>query len=160
MGIEIERKYLVDAAQWQQMHKPQGVPFEQGYMVNDSERAVRIRVTDQHGYITIKGQAQGFSRKEYEYTIPADEARELIGYFTQSTVKKTRYCIEYAGHTWEVDVFEADNAGLIMAEIELDSEDEKFDTPPWVTQDVTDDERYYNTYLSQHPFREWSNSQG
>ncbi len=160
MGVEIERKFLVDAAQWEQLEKPNGTPFKQGYLLNDKDRTIRIRATDQHGYITLKGATQGYSRKEYEYTIPVDEAWELINHFAQSTVTKTRYCIEFANKTWEVDVFEEENAGLLMAELELDDESETFDLPPWVTQEVTSDKRYYNGYLSRHPFKEWKNEQG
>ncbi|GAB2690257.1 CYTH domain-containing protein [Mucilaginibacter koreensis] len=155
MGVEIERKFLVNAGQWQQLDKPVGTPFEQGYLVSDAQRTVRVRATDKHGYITIKGATQGFSRSEYEYEIPVTEARELIERLTQNSVKKVRYCIEYAGKTWEVDDFKDQNAGLLMAELELDSEDEKFELPPWVDAEVTGDKRYYNSYLSEHPFQQW-----
>jgi len=155
MGVEIERKYLVDHEQWQQLEKPRGTPFKQGYLLNEENRTIRVRMTDEHGYITLKGPTQGFSRKEYEYTIPVSEAQELIANFALTTVQKTRYCIDYAGKTWEVDVFEGDNAGLIMAELELDDESETFDLPPWTTKEVTSDKRYYNGFLSRHPFKEW-----
>lgn len=156
MGVEIERKFLVDAGLWEKLNKPAGVPFKQGYITKDATCTLRVRATDRHGYITIKGKSEGFSRKEYEYTIPVSEARELIAHFAKSSVEKTRYCIDFAGKTWEVDVFEGDNAGLLMAEIELDDEQETFDLPPWVTAEVTDDKRYYNSYLSEHPFTAWA----
>jgi adenylate cyclase len=155
MGIEIERKFLVDAEQWHQLEKPEGTPFEQGYLVSDGKRTVRIRATDLQGYITIKGTTTRFSRSEYEYPIPVSEARELIANLAEFSLQKTRYCIDYAGKTWEVDAFKGSNEGLLLAEIELDSEDETFDLPPWVITEVTVDKRYYNSYLSEHPYQEW-----
>ncbi|WP_462265599.1 CYTH domain-containing protein [Mucilaginibacter sp.] len=156
MGVEIERKFLVNAELWQNVDKPKGTPFVQGYILSEDSRTVRVRATDQKGYITLKGKSTGFSRSEYEYEIPAGEAHELISNFAQSSIKKTRYCIEFAGKTWEVDEFEASNEGLLVAEIELEAEDEQFDLPPWLGKEVTDDERYYNAYLSVHPFKQWA----
>ena len=155
MGIEIERKFLVDHSKWAAVVKPKGNHFRQGYLLNEENRTIRVRVTDEHGFITLKGAASGISRKEFEYTIPTAEGTELLNIFAKSELAKVRYCIDFAGKTWEVDEFSGDNAGLIMAEIELDSEDEAFEKPDWITIEVSDDERYYNSYLSTHPFKDW-----
>ena len=155
MGVEIERKFLVDHEKWQQVIKPAGTHYRQGYLLNDAHRTIRVRVTDKQGYITLKGATTGITRKEYEYKIPVEDGIELLNGFSVSEVEKIRYRIEFAGKLWEVDEFSGDNEGLIMAEIELHNESEKFDRPAWVTHEVSDDERYYNSYLSVHPFKGW-----
>jgi adenylate cyclase len=155
MGVEIERKFLVDMEQWQQMPKPIGTYFRQGYILSDDTKTIRIRVTPDQGFITIKGSTKGISRLEYEYTIPAVEGEELLDNFAVSELRKRRYCIEVAGKVWEVDEFLGENKGLLLAEIELDSEDEKFILPPWVTKEVTGDDRYYNSNLAVKPFSKW-----
>ena len=155
MGIEIERKFLVDHKQWQQVPKPAGIKMQQGYMVNEEDRTVRLRIADKHAYLTFKSGTAGISRNEYEYEIPVAEAAELFDQFVKTGLEKTRYCITYADKLWEVDVFEGDNQGLVVAEIELHSEDEKFEHPSWVTIEVSGDDRYYNSSLSVHPFKNW-----
>jgi adenylate cyclase len=155
MGIEIERKFLVDHDKWKQLAKPKGTHFRQGYVLSDDNRTIRIRVTDKHGYITFKGASSGISRPEFEYEIPIEEGLELLKGFALSEIEKVRYCIEYDGKVWEVDEFAGDNSGLIMAEIELTHEEEIFKKPYWATAEVSDDERYYNAYLSTHPFKNW-----
>jgi CYTH domain-containing protein len=156
MGLEIERKFLVDHEKWRQLTKPAGIHYRQGYLLNEDHRTIRVRVTDEQGYITLKGATSGITRKEFEYKIPVDDGNELLDGFALSEVKKVRYRIEFAGNLWEVDEFGGDNAGLIMAEIELDDENEKFDLPDWVTTEVSDDERYYNSNLSVNPFKSWA----
>ncbi len=155
MGVEIERKFLVDHSKWNEIKKPQGTHFRQGYLVDDSKRTIRVRTTDTKGFITIKGTTSGITRKEFEYNIPVAEGNELLNAFAESEVDKIRYCITVEGKLWEVDVFAGDNEGLIMAEIELESEDETFTKPNWVTIEVSDDERYYNSNLSKNPFKNW-----
>ena len=155
MGVEIERKFLVDNEQWDKAAKSEGVRYQQGYMVNDERRTIRVRLSDKTGYINLKGPAQGISRPEFEYEIPLQDGMELMRDFTVSQVEKTRFCVDYAGKTWEVDVFHGDNTGLITAEIELDAENEQFDLPPWIVKEVSDDNRYSNASLSKHPFRTW-----
>jgi adenylate cyclase len=155
MGVEIERKFLVDHEKWNRVKKPKGTPYRQGYLLNDDLCTIRVRVTDKKGYITLKGAASGISRKEFEYDIPLADGIELLNGFAKSQVEKTRYRITFKGKLWEVDEFTGDNAGLIMAEIELKDEKEKFDKPAWVTRDVSDDERYYNSNLSVKPFSKW-----
>lgn len=155
MGVEIERKFLVDHEKWKKVSKPKGTHYRQGYLLNDDHRTIRVRVTDKQGYITLKGASSGISRKEYEYKIPVEDGIELLDGFAQSEVEKIRYRIDFAGKLWEVDEFLGDNDGLIMAEIELKHEDEEFDRPGWVTDEVSDDERYYNSYLSTRPYNKW-----
>jgi adenylate cyclase len=153
MGIEVERKYLVKSEEW----RKQGTPTRiiQGYLLADIEKTVRIRMAGALGFLTIKGISQGFSRKEYEYTIPADEAIEILKLCSFPLIEKFRTKILYEGKTWEVDEFEGENKGLIIAEIELISEDETYLFPPWIGPEVTGDIRYYNFHLAINPFRNW-----
>jgi adenylate cyclase len=155
MGVEIERKFLIDHNKWKKVIKPEGTHFRQGYVLNDNHRTIRIRVTDKQAYITFKGASSGISRKEYEYKIAVEEGKELLDGFAVSQIEKVRYCIENEGKIWEIDEFLGDNSGLIMAEIELEHEEEEFLKPDWITIEVSDDERYYNSYLSTHPFKDW-----
>jgi adenylate cyclase len=155
MGVEIERKFLVDHDRWKQLQKPQGLIIRQGYMLKDAAKTIRIRVKDDLSYITIKGKTEGISRSEYEYAIPLKDGNELLAAFCDAVVDKVRYCINFAGKLWEVDVFNGDNEGLIVAEIELDHDQEAFELPDWVATEVTDDSRYYNSNLSVNPYKNW-----
>lgn len=154
MGIEIERKFLVEHNQWEAIDKPDGQKLQQGYIVDEADRTVRLRVAGHIAYLTFKS-GIGISRYEFEYEIPTNEAVELFKQFVKNRLEKTRYRITHAGKLWEVDVFEGDNEGLIIAEIELNSEDEQFELPPWVGKEVSDDGRYYNSSLSAKPFKNW-----
>jgi adenylate cyclase len=160
MGVEIERKFLVDHNKWLQLSKPDAMHYRQGYILSDDTKTIRVRITPHNGYITIKGVTKGFSRSEYEYIIPITEAAELLDNFAISQLEKYRYNIDFAGKLWEVDEFLGDNTGLLVAEIELDSEDEQFELPPWVTEEVTGDNRYYNSSLSVKPFSKWLDMNG
>jgi CYTH domain-containing protein len=155
MGIEIERKFLIDHKKWQLLSKPDGTHYRQGYLASDDKTTIRVRIAGEHGYITIKGITTGFSRREYEYEIPVDEAAELLDNFALSEIEKIRYRIIFEDKLWEVDEFLGDNSGLIIAEIELESEDEVFQNPDWITGEVTYDDRYYNSNLSRYPFKSW-----
>lgn len=155
MGVEIERKYLVDHTKWAGYPKGTGKLHRQGYMLTDPAKTIRIRVNEQEGFITIKGLSVGASRPEYEYPIPVHDAEELLAKFCPAVVSKVRYEVEVAGKLWEVDEFLDDNKGLLIAEIELGNEAESFELPEWVTTEVTDDSRYYNSNLSLHPFKSW-----
>ena len=155
MPTEIERKFLVDHQKWEALIKPTGKLYKQGYILSDEKRTVRIRVANDAAYITLKGASTGISRSEYEYTIPVNEGNEILNNFATSSIQKTRYNIEYAVHTWEVDVFTGDNTGLIIAEIELQNEDEQFEKPEWVGQEVSHDNRYTNASLSVYPYKDW-----
>lgn len=155
MPHEIERKFLVNHERWNQLSKSEGKKYRQGYLVVEDEKVIRVRRTPEKGFITIKGKSVGITRAEYEYEIPAEEAEELISKFANSIISKTRYNIEVSGKVWEVDVFEGDNEGLIVAEIELKYEDEAFVRPDWIGEEVTDQERYYNSRLAVEPFTQW-----
>ena len=155
MGIEIERKFLVNRERWNNVDKPQGNHYRQGYLVAEADKTIRVRVTDSCGYITIKGASAGASRSEFEYEIPKEEAQELLDRFAFSELSKIRYKIEFAGKLWEVDEFLGENSGLLMAEIELETEAESFQFPCWIDKEVTGDRRYYNSYLSKNPFSKW-----
>ncbi len=155
MAIEIERKFLVRNDSWKQAADA-GTPMIQGYMLGDGLASVRVRLEGEEARLNIKSRTLGVRRQEYEYPIPVDDAREMLDTLCSNTVSKVRYRVVHAGMTWEVDVFEGDNAGLIVAEIELASEDQEFAHPDWLGKEVSDDERYYNTCLASHPYREWA----
>lgn len=157
MGIEIERKFLVDRAAWEKADKPAGKIFKQGYILGEDNRTVRIRVTDEAAYLTLKGSLTGISRSEYEYTIPIADGEEIMRDFTISRIEKTRYFINHGGQVWEVDVFSGNNEGLIIAELELNSEDEQFEKPVWALTEVTNDHRYANSQLAVAPYKDWGN---
>jgi adenylate cyclase len=154
MGIEIERKFLVVGTDWHR--SATGTRYRQGYIVADRERTVRIRRAGERGYLTIKGPGDGARRLEFEYEIPIADADELLDTLCSGTlIEKIRYRIDYQGFTWEVDEFFGENHGLLLAEIELDDEHQAFARPPWVGAEVTGDQRYYNAFLSRHPYASW-----
>jgi adenylate cyclase len=155
MGVEIERKFMVDHEKWKSLKKPAGTHYHQGYLLDHSNCTIRVRIAGVYGFITIKGSSSGISRKEFEYKIPATDAAELIKSFARSAVEKIRYKIKFAGKLWEIDEFLGDNEGLIIAEIELKSENEEFEKPTWITNEVSDDDRYYNSSLAKYPFKNW-----
>lgn len=155
MGVEIERKFLVNRRQWEAAEKPEGKFYRQGYLHSDAQKTVRVRIAEDAAFLTIKGETMGLSRPEFEYPLPLADAHQLLDAFTSTQVIKTRYRIAFEGKTWEVDEFAGDNEGLILAEIELDSEDEVFMLPDWVDREVTGDPRYYNSFLANHPFTTW-----
>lgn len=158
MALEIERKFLVKKGIWNNLSSEKGEFYKQGYISTEPSKTIRVRLTESNAFLTIKGSSQGFSRMEFEYVIPQEDAKQLLENFCSNIISKTRYKIVYHNHLWEVDVFLEDNEGLIVAEIELTSENEHFELPPWVGDEVTIDERYYNSYLSQNPFKNWKNN--
>lgn len=155
MGVEIERKYLVNKNTWDEVIKDNRHFIKQGYILNNPDKIIRIRLTDDKGYINIKGLSTGASRPEFEYQIPEEDAKELLANFCASGTTKIRNKVLYKGKLWEVDEFLEDNEGLIIAEIELTSDDEPFDLPEWIAKEVTGEEKYYNSNLSVHPFKKW-----
>jgi CYTH domain-containing protein len=155
MGVEIERKYLVDHEKWRALKKPKGIHYKQGYILNDGKQTVRVRVSDKKAHLNLKSAMHGFSRKEFEYEIPLSDGLELFENFVKSSTEKIRYEIPFEGYVWEVDEFLGDNTGLIIAEIELESEEDNFEQPDWIGEDVTDDERYTNSSLSLNPYKNW-----
>ena len=149
MGVEIERKFLV--ADDSVLAGLSGLVIRQGYLSRVPERTVRIRRKGDRGFVTIKGANTGATRSEWEYEIPPDDADQMLDLCEAPVLDKTRYTVEVAGRTWEVDVFRGANAGLVMAEVELESADADVTIPSWAGLEVTDDPRYYNANLSQHP---------
>jgi CYTH domain-containing protein len=154
-NLEIERKFLVDKEKWSLIPKDNGTLYIQGYLSIDNDKVVRVRVAGEKGFITIKGKSTTFSHPEFEYPIPVGDAHELIRQYTSSQVEKIRTRVPAGNHVWEVDEFLGENEGLLMAEIELNSLDEVFEMPSWAGKEVTGDQRYYNSWLSLHPFRTW-----
>jgi len=144
---EIERKFLVDKELWADLEKPTPVRIAQGYLSKDPEKTIRVRIKGNKGFLTIKGKTTGITRTEFEYEIPLTDAEELLKSFTDKALFKDRYEIPFAGNVWEVDVFFGKLGGLILAEIELNSEDQSFSKPSWVTADVSTDPAYYNSNL-------------
>lgn len=155
MPIEIERKFLVSDEGWRNQAGP-GVRLMQGYLVSRPELSVRARLEGEQGRLTIKGAARGISRSEFEYAIPAADARAMLSELAETgLIDKTRYRVREGAHTWEVDVFAGDNAGLVLAELELQSPDEAFERPCWLGAEVSDDPRYLNANLARRPFKDW-----
>ena len=154
MAIEIERKFLVKEKPFSIAKR--SLKINQGYIINEKSKVIRVREKGDDYFLTIKGNNIGISRLEYDFPISKEDAKELIFHFCKTTlIEKTRHYIEHKGHTWEVDEFHGKNNGLIVAEIELESEDEKFEIPDWVGEEVTQDDRYYNMNLTIHPFTSW-----
>lgn len=151
MNVETEHKYLVRKDLWYAIHKPEGTSILQGYIFSDSSRTVRVRIYGDKGFLTIKGPAVAASRDEYEYEIPLSDAHSLLKNFCGHIIDKIRYRLDYKGNTWEIDEFFGENEGLVLAEIELKSPDQQYETPPWVGEDVTGDIRYTNSYLAENP---------
>ncbi len=155
MGVEIERKFLPSGDAWRQLGEP--VLLRQGYLCSDPERTVRVRIEGEEGRLTIKSKGSGVRRGEWEYPIPLPEAQDLLDTLCERPlVEKYRRRIEHAGFTWEVDEFLGENAGLVVAEIELPSEDTVFDRPDWIGQEVSGDKRYYNSSLIRFPYSQWT----
>ena len=154
MGVEIERKFLVIDDGWREAAGT-GTTIHQGYLATTPERTVRVRVADDGAWLTIKGASRGAVRAEFEYPIPRDEAAHLLSLSETSIVEKIRFRVAHAGRTWEVDVFGGENAGLVLAEIELESEDAAVELPRWVGQEVTGRPEFSNSQLAQHPFTRW-----
>lgn len=149
MGLEIERKFLVVSDAWRALATGSAL-LKQGYLSSGDNATVRVRSWDDNrAALTIKGGVQGISRAEYEYHIPIADARELLAMAVSNTIEKRRYEVPYGGLTWEVDVFEGRHRGLVLAEVELDSEEQSVALPGWVGTEVTDDDRYYNASLAR-----------
>ena len=152
MGIEIERKFLVSGTAWR---AAESVHLRQGYLSHDKHRTVRVRLAADAGALTIKGVTAGATRAEFEYAIPVGDARALLDICEGSIVEKRRHVIEFAGLSWEVDEFLGDNAGLVVAEVELESEAQSIARPHWIGEEVTHDPRYFNAALSRKPYATW-----
>lgn len=159
MTVEIERKFLVKDDRWRTDAHGQpivGIPFCQGYLPVTDGTTVRVRIEGACAKLTVKGKTRGISRLEFEYGIPVQDARQMLENLCEKPlIEKTRYCRSELGHVWEIDEFSGDNKGLIVAEIELDSEDEQPPLPDWVGTEVSADPRYFNAALVRHPFKDW-----
>lgn len=153
MGAEIERKYLVDLTVW--TPKAGGERYVQGYLSSHKERVVRVRREGERAVITIKGATHGVTRAEFEYPVPTEDADAMLVLCEQPLIEKHRHKEQHGGHLWEIDVFHGVNDGLVIAEVELASEDEPVDVPAWAIREVSDDPRYYNANLVAHPFSTW-----
>lgn len=154
MSLEIERKFLVLGDDWKKLGQAHAI--RQGYLSSQRERVVRVRIEDQKATLTIKGSVTGITRGEWEYEIPFEEADELLnGLCERPLIEKNRTRIVHEGMVWEVDEFFGENQGLVVAEIELESENQVFVKPEWVGVEVTDDARYFNANLLRHPFTAW-----
>jgi adenylate cyclase len=153
MGKEIERKFLVTGDAWRQ---GTGTRVRQGYISSDARHSVRVRATPAGAFLTVKGASRGATRSEFEYEIPLEDAEELLeSICVKPLIEKVRYRIAHRGLTWEVDEFLGENRGLVIAEIELEREDEEFDRPDWIGEEVTGDPRYYNVNLVANPYSAW-----
>jgi adenylate cyclase len=155
MAFEIEHKYLVKKELWRKVVPQKSLAIKQGYLLTDPNKTIRVRVKGDKGYITIKGKSVGASRQEFEYEVPLADAEELFVNFSSSLIEKVRHIVSIDNKTWEVDVFSGRNEGLIIAEIELTAEDERYNIPDWVGENVTADTKYANSNLSTNPFTNW-----
>ncbi len=155
MATEIERKYLVRSEAWR-AHVEGQVRFRQGYLANTGRCSVRVRVGGDAAHVNVKGATAGASRLEFEYPVPMEDAQVMLRELCQGPlVEKTRYFVRNLAQNWEVDVFEGDNAGLVVAEIELQDEAQAVKLPDWIGEEVTHDLRYYNSELAVTPFNQW-----
>ena len=158
MGREIERKFLLAGDGWRGL--ADGIEYRQGYLCAGQERTVRVRLAGGRGFLAIKGPSVGAARDEYEYEIPAAEARTMLDTLCpQPQIEKKRYTIAHQGHCWEIDEFFGANQGLVLAEIELSAEDEPFARPDWIGREVTDDARYVNAMLCRQPYCDWPDAE-
>ena len=159
MGLEIERKFLIQSDAWRtdRLGNPvAGILYRQGYILASPDRTVRVRIAGDKAFMTIKGGAIGMGRAEYEYAIPVTDAAEMLDTLCdRPLIEKVRHRIAIDDLVWEVDEFSGDNQGLIMAEVELPDANHPVRIPNWIGQEVTGDPRYFNAYLVKHPFREW-----
>lgn len=155
MGTEIEHKFLVASDSWRGQVRS-STRIVQGYLAHTDTATIRVRIRGEAAYLTLKGPSSGIARSEYEYEIPVADAEGLLAEMAQGpVVDKVRHLIDVGGFTWELDVFAGDNAGLVMAEVEVPSADTEFPLPDWAGAEVSDDSRYYNVNLAQNPYRNW-----
>jgi len=152
VATEIERKFLVVGSAWR---TGSGIRIWQGYLNRDKARTVRVRVAGEQAFLTVKGPSIGATRAEFEYAISVSDAEQMRLLCDGPVVQKTRHMVVHGGFTWEVDAFLGENAGLVVAEIELESEEQQFAVPSWAGREVTDDPRYFNSNLASHPYSMW-----
>ena len=156
MAKEIERKFLLLNEDWRS-EVASSCHYAQGYLSSSDKVSIRIRTSGEKAYLNFKSATLGITRTEYEYEVPLADADDMLTNFCGGPlIEKVRYFVKRGDHTWEIDVFEGDNVGLVVAEIELKDENEAFDKPVWIGEEVSDDARYYNVCLVTHPFCEWT----
>lgn len=155
VATETERKFLVRNRNWyRQIYS--SARIRQGYLVSERNLSIRVRTANTEAWLTVKGPTQGLSRTEFEYPIPLSDAEQMLAHLCRRPlIEKTRYWLNHSNHTWEIDVFEGDNFGLTVAEVELDSPNEDVELPDWVDREVSDDPRYLNANLARRPYRQW-----
>lgn len=154
MGKEIERKFLVKEDSWKGL--AEGSVYRQGYIATKDKVTVRVRIVGDKGYLTIKGPSVQYSRSEFEYPIPIQDAQEMLDTLCERPfIEKIRYKVEWGGLIWEIDEFDGANKGLILAEVELTDEKQQIELPIWIGKEVSDDPRYFNSNLAKHPFSQW-----
>ena len=155
MATEIERKFLLINDDWRDL-STNSSEIIQGYLANTERGSIRVRLAGGKASLNIKSMTLGVTRTEYDYAIPEEDARPMLrDLCMQPLIEKTRHYVEHGGHTWEIDEFAGANAGLVVAELELASHDEPYATPPWLGEEVSDDPRYYNVCLVEHPYKDW-----
>jgi adenylate cyclase len=155
MGLEIERKFLVINDLWRESVISHS-RLQQGYLANQPNASVRVRVADDCAYLNVKSTTIGISRLEFEYEIPLQDAREMLAQIAEKPfIDKIRYRVRCGEHIWDLDLFEGENQGLVVAEVELESEDQTFEMPLWAGEEVSADTRYYNVNLIKHPYSRW-----
>ncbi len=157
MGVEIERKFLVNGNAWK---TAQPIHLRQGYLNTDKSRTVRVRIAGPNAFLTIKGTATNLSRPEFEYLIPVEDAEALLVLCSDSIIEKRRYTLPIGDVIWEIDEFCGANEGLVVAEVELKSATQQFNFPDWLGVEVSDDSRYYNSSLALTPFSSWCENAG
>lgn len=155
LAREVERKFLIRDESWRE-HADEGQRMRQGYLIGAARASIRVRTAGEQAWLNIKSATLGVERREYEYPVPLADAEEMLAELCERPlIEKVRYELAWGGHTWEIDVFEGENAGLIVAEIELADAEEAFERPPWLGEEVSDDPRYYNVCLIHHPYSQW-----
>ena len=159
MALEIERKFRVQSDAWRAEVRASTL-LRQGYLANTARASVRVRLAGDQGWLSVKAMTRGLARAEYEAVISAADANEMLDALCEGLpIEKWRHIVVHDGNDWEIDEFLAENAGLVIAELELESEQQRFTLPSWLGPEVTQDERFYNFRLSQHPYRRWPQSQ-
>lgn len=158
MAIETERKFLLNNSEWRDKAFTRK-EIAQGYLTTNPDRTVRVRISNQEAFITIKDKTHGNTRPEFEYTIPVADAQQLIRLCEEPVIKKTRHLVRYRGQVWEIDEFYGENEGLIVAEVELATPNECVDLPTWVGQEVSHLRRYFNASLTAYPYSQWRKSE-
>jgi adenylate cyclase len=155
MAIEIERKFLVTSEAWREQVQRRAL-LRQGYLANTARASIRVRLAGEQGWLSVKAMTPGMARAEYEAALPPADTHEMLDRLCEGPlIEKWRHIVVYQGSEWEIDEFLGENAGLVVAELELESEQQRFARPPWLGAEVTHEERYYNFRLSQRPFRHW-----